>query len=312
MHASSSTPRYLVALAYAACCLLWGSTWMVVKVGLTDLPPLYFAAARMALAFALLTPFALRLGFSSLSVRVRWGLLGLGVVQLGLVYAIQFVAQQWAPSGLCAILFATFAVWVQVASRLWLPGHRLTGQAVAAVALGLGGVAVLQLPSLTGVTLEEHVLAGSALMVLGAFLCAVANVLVRRHLAQVAPLLLTWGQLLGGVVVLGALAVVEASAAAAPVAHWTPRAAGALVYLAVFGTVATYLIFFWLMPRLSMAAIGTIPMLDTTVAVLLGTVLLGEALRWELVAGGALVLASVALANLPGGTAPAPAVCTDA
>lgn len=301
MHASDRTPRALVYLGYAACCLLWGSTWMGVKVGLEDLPPLRFAAARMAVALAILTPFVLRQGFASASRRELAWLLGLGLLQIGAVFSLQFVAQQWIPSGLSAILFATFAAWVQLASRLWLPGYRLTGAGLLAVALGIGGVAVLQLPSLEGMQLADRALAGSALMVLDAVVCAVANVLVRRHLSRVAPLLLTWGQILGGTAVLAGLAALEAAAPGAAPAHWTPRAAGALAYLSLFGTVTTYLIFFWLMPRLSMAAIGTIPLLDTTVAVLLGTAFLGEPLRWEILVGGALVLGSVALANLKGG-----------
>ncbi len=300
MHASARTPRALVGLGYALCCLLWGSTWPVVRVGLEDLPPLRFAALRMGLALLCLTPVALRQGFKSLDRSKALLLLGIGTVQIGLCYALQFLAQQWIPSALAAILFATFAVWVQVSSRALLPGYRLSSAALAAVGLGVVGVAVIQLPQLRGLRLGEHAALGAGLMLLGAVLCAVVNVIVRLKLSAVPPVIMTFGNLLGGAVVLLVLALAEAHVGgpAVEAARFTPRAIFALLHLSLLGTVATYLTFFWLLPRLSMTAVGTIPLLDTTVAVLLGTVVLHEPLRPEVIAGGVLVLASVALANL--------------
>ena len=300
MHASARTPRALVGLGYALCCLLWGSTWPVVRVGLQDLPPLRFAALRMGLALLCLTPVALRQGFKSLDRSKALLLLGIGTVQIGICYALQFLAQQWIPSALAAILFATFAVWVQVSSRVLLPGYRLTAASLAAVALGVLGVAVIQLPALRGLQLGEHAALGAGLMLLGAALCAVVNVVVRLKLSAVPPVIMTFGNLLGGATVLLVLALYEAHAGgpAVEAARFTPRAIFALLHLSLLGTVATYLTFFWLLPRLSMTAVGTIPLLDTTVAVLIGTLLLHEPLRQEVIAGGLLVLVSVALANL--------------
>jgi drug/metabolite transporter (DMT)-like permease len=80
-------------------------------------------------------------------------------------------------------------------------------------------------------------------------------------------------------------------------ARFTPGAIVAVGYLAVFGTAVTYLCFFWLIPRVPMTAIGAIPLLDTTVAVTLGVLVLHERVGWPLLVGGALVLAGAALAN---------------
>ena len=306
MHASVRTPRALIALGYATCCLLWGSTWPVIKAGLEDLPPLRFAAMRMGLALLILTPVALRERPARLGPRTLGTVFAMGTVQIGACYALQFLGQQWIPAALAAILFATFAIWVQVTSRLFLPGYRLGRSAIAAVVLGIGGVIVIQLPALRGAALGERAGLGAGLMVLAALLCAGVNVFVRRRLSAVSPVVLTWGNLVGGVAVLTVLALLEAHGGgpAVQAARLTPRAIAALLHLAVFGTVVTYLTFFWLLPRLSMTAVGTIPLLDTTVAVTLGTLVLGEQLRSEVILGGLLVLSSVALANLsPGGEA---------
>jgi drug/metabolite transporter (DMT)-like permease len=297
MHASARTPKLLLALGYAACCLLWGSTWPVVRIGLADLPPLLFAVLRMGLALLFLAPFALRQGLRSLDRRSALELLFAGTVQIGLVYALQFLAQQWIPSALAAILFATFAVWVQGFSRLLLPGYRLTRAALLAVALGIAGVAVIQLPSLRGVHLGEKAALGAGLMLLGACLCAAVNVFMRKRLSAVPPVVMTAGNLLGGVLVLAIFALWEAHVGGAAQARFTARSVAALVHLSLLGTVATYLTFFWLLPRLTMTAVGTIPLLDTTVAVVIGGLVLHEPLPPEVFAGGALVLFSVGLAN---------------
>jgi drug/metabolite transporter (DMT)-like permease len=127
-------------------------------------------------------------------------------------------------------------------------------------------------------------------------LIAFANVLVRKELRELPSVVVTFGQVLSGALFLVALAgAVETGRTAS----FTPRAAIAVGYLAVFGTVVTYLLFFWLIPRVPMSAIGTIPLLDTSIAVTLGVIVLRERVGWPLLAGGALVLSAAALANQP-------------
>src|ERR1700730_2483460 len=133
-----------VRFLYVACCILWGSTWLVIKLGLRDLPPLLFAAPRMDPAAALLFPFAVRAGLLRLR-RLDWlAIGGIGLLQIGIPYALLFAAQQWVPSGLSAVLFATFPVWLLLLARVILPNHLLRPRAVAAAGLGLGGIVILE------------------------------------------------------------------------------------------------------------------------------------------------------------------------
>ncbi len=287
--------RVRIALAYVACFVLWGSTWLVIRLGLRDLPPLTFAATRMLLAAALLSPFAIGAGLRGLPTR-RWALLGaIGLLQIGVAYALTFVAQQWVPSGLTAVLFATFPVWVVFCARWLLPRHRLTGPKLLACGLGVAGIVVLQSRALQEQALSANAPLGGALILLGSMVVALANVLTRRHLADVKPLLLTFGQTVAGGALLALLAATFERGAEL---SWTPRVLLVLAYLAIFCTVLTYLLLFWLLPRVPMAAIGAIPLLDTTVAVALGAVVLGEPVGWHMLGGGALVLGAAAIANL--------------
>jgi drug/metabolite transporter (DMT)-like permease len=286
--------RAAVLLVYLGVSVLWGSTWLVVRLGLTHLPPLLFAGVRMAIAAALIAPFALRAGLAQVPPRTlrRIGLIGL--FQVALPYALLFAAQQWVPSGLSAVLFATFPVWIALLARILLPGERFTPARWASVLLGVAGVVVLQAPRLSGVEASAPIALGSVLIVLASIVVALANVLARRHLVTMSPLVLTAGHAaVGAAALLAASALVERGRPAA----FTAGAWGALLYLAVFGTVLTYVGLYWLVPRVSMTAIGAIPLLDTTVAVGLGTIVLREQVEWTLAAGGTMVLAAAALAN---------------
>jgi drug/metabolite transporter (DMT)-like permease len=123
---------------------------------------------------------------------------------------------------------------------------------------------------------------------------AFANVLVRKKLGAYPPIVIAFVQVFAGALLLAAFS--SALERGRPIA-FTPVSVFALVYLAVLGTAVTYLFLFWLIPRVPISAIGAIPLLDTTVAVILGAALLGERLGWPLLAGGALVLGGAALAN---------------
>jgi drug/metabolite transporter (DMT)-like permease len=286
-----------VPLAYAACCVFWGSTWLAIKLGLRDLPPLTFAAVRMALATAVLLPFALRSGMRALPGRLSVRVATVGLLQIGIPYGLLFAAQQWVPSSLAAVLFATFPVWLLLLARVLLPGQMLTPAKIVAAVLGIAGVAVVQAPALRGASMARTAAVGGGLIVAAAFVIALANVLIRRALTEIPPVVLTCMQVLAGSLLLALAAV--ALERGRP-AIWSPRALGAVAYLAVFGTALPYLALFWLLSRVPVAAIGAIPLLDTTVAVTLGALVLHEPIGWNLLGGGALVLGGAALANFTG------------
>jgi len=294
--------RAAVLVVYVGVACLWGSTWAVIRIGLQDLPPLLFAGVRMAIAAVLLAPFALRdRSWRTLPRGVPRRIVEVGVLQIALPYGLMFVAQQWVPSALAAILFATFPVWIALLAAWLLPGESLGLSVLVSAALGMAGIAVLERPHLAALQSSPRLVLGSALVVAASMVVALANVLVRRHLVAVSPLVMTAGQtVVGAVALLLAAALLERGA---PVAL-TRSALAAVLYLAVFATAVTYLGLYWLVPRVPIAAIGAIPLLDTTVAVLLGALLLDEPVGWHLAAGGALVLSAAALASRRRAAAP--------
>jgi len=279
---------------YLFLCAVWGSTWLVIKIGLRDLPPLRFAGFRMALACALLAPVALSRR-PRLSRREILFVAFCGFLQIGLSYALVFTASQWIESGLTAILFGSFPIWVGLLAHFLLPEEPLTPRALAAAALGLSGVVVIEAPAVGRLFSSGggRLLAGGVLVTGAAVVSAYANTLTKKTLSRVPPFVNVWGQtLIGAAFLFLCAALLERGAAA----RWTPSALGALAYLAVFGTALSFAGLFWLIPKVPVAVIGTIPLVDTLIAVILGSLVLHERLSARILAGGVLILAGVVLA----------------
>jgi drug/metabolite transporter (DMT)-like permease len=276
---------------YLGLCAVWGSTWLVIKIGLRDLPPLRFAGFRMGLACLLLAPFALA-GHWSLSRREVLYVALSGFLQIGLSYALLFTASQWIASGLAAILFASFPIWVGLFAHFLLPDEPLTRKAIAAAALGLAGVAVIEAPALGRLFSSPagHLAAGGSLVLVSAVVSAYANVLNKRSFARVPPVVNVWLQtLVGSAFLLLGAGILEKGAPA----RWSASALAALTYLAIFGTALTFAGLFWLIPKVPVAVVGTIPLVDTLIAVVLGNLVLNERLSLRILAGGAMILAGV-------------------
>lgn len=287
---------------YAFLCAVWGSTWLVIKLGLRDLPPLWFGGLRMALACALIAPFAIaRRGGAT--ARGRTGrILWSGALQIGVNYACIFLAEERIDSGLSAVLFATFPLFVALFAHAMLPDEPLTARVAVSAVLGLLGVAVIEGPALLTILSapDRTLLEGSGLILVSSVVAAYANVYNKKKLRGVAADWNTWLQTLSGSALLLVLAAVfEPSARLV----WTPRSAFALVYLAVLGTALPFAGLFWLLGRVPVSVIGTIPIVDTVIAVVLGSVILGESFSPRVLFGAGLILVAVLLAALPSRTA---------
>ncbi len=285
--------RGRVLFLYSLCCLIWGSTWLVIKIGLADFPPFEFAALRMGIACAVLAPISFRAGFPSLSAREWRAVAFSGILQIGFSYAFIFAAEAKIDSGLTAILFASFPIWVGLFAHALLPGEPLTRANLTAALFGLFGVAVLEFPALRGL-LRGGSLGWTAFFpAASAVSSALSNVWIKRHLSRVSPAVNLWGQTL-----VGSLFLLFLSFSFERHARilWTPKAVASLLYLSIPGTVVAFLALLWLIPRVPMSTIGVIPLIDTLIAVLLGVVVLAEPFGWRIFFGGLLILGGAALA----------------
>ena len=282
-------------LVYSALCLIWGSTWMANKIGLGGAPPLRFAGLRIAIACLVLLPFAFRRGARWPSRRETKFIALAGFLQIGLFYGLILTAQQWIESGLAAMLFATFPICAGVFAHFLLPDEPLTRRTIAAAGLGLAGVALIEGEAVVRAVRSEFgaIAAGGALVFAAALVSGYASVTVKKQLGRVDPIVNVWEEtLVGAVFLLTMSALLERGKPSS----WTPSSVGALVYLGIFGTALTFVGLFWLIKRVPISVVSTIPLVDTAIAVMLGAVFLGERLPARTLFGGALILLGVVLA----------------
>src|SRR5215471_1493922 len=133
--------------AFLGLSAIWSGNWLVIRIGLRDLPPFLFAAARMAIAVPLL--FLLARGFPKSTPRERAWIGLVGFLQIGVSYGCVYTAEQWIDSSLAAVFFATFPIWMAILGHLALEGERLTARTALAALLGFAGIVLLESPALT-------------------------------------------------------------------------------------------------------------------------------------------------------------------
>jgi drug/metabolite transporter (DMT)-like permease len=284
---------------YLFLCAIWGSTWLAIKIGLEYFPPLRFAGWRIALACLVLVPFAFRRRNTRPNGKELRYMVLAGFLQIGLFYALTFTALQWIESGLSALLFATFPICAGVFAHYLLPNEPLTARTLAAAGLGLVGVALIEGRAIVRALQADvgALVRGGGLVFAAAVVAAWASVLVKKHLGRVDPIFNVWAEtLVGAAFLLPLAALVERGRPS----QWTPAAVGSLVYLAVLGTSVTFVGLFWLIKRVPISVVSTIPLVDTVIAVVLGALVLHERLPARSLAGGALILAGVFLATRGG------------
>src|SRR5260370_6690653 len=157
-------------------CGIWGSTWLFIKLGLADLPPLTFAGIRFVIASLILTVLVLARRARWPRTRSDWILIAIsGALQFSLNYGLVFWGEQYISSGLAAVLQSTFPAFGLVIAHFYLPRERMTTVKVVGVLLGVLGVAVIFSDQLS--IAGKMALLGSMALVLSAFFCSYSNVL---------------------------------------------------------------------------------------------------------------------------------------
>jgi drug/metabolite transporter (DMT)-like permease len=281
-------------------CLIWGSTWLFIKLGLRDLPPLSFAATRFLLATAILSAIVAARRMSLPEGRAEWWLIAkTGVLAFALNYGLLFWGEQHISSGLAALIQATIPVFGMLFAHPYLPGERLNARKLMGALLGVVGVGVIfssQLGAEGGMAAW-----GSAAVLAGAVFVAYANVLVKARGARLDAAVLAAGQMACGFVVLAAAGLAFEGN---PLNfRWTPLALVCLLYLTLVGSVAAFLLFYWLVRHVDVTKTMLIALVTPLAAVLLGMLVLGEEVTWRTLAGGALILAGIGLVVLRRGRA---------
>lgn len=279
-------------LVWLVLCVIWGSTWLFIKLGLADLPPLTFAGIRFVIASAILFALIRARHIPLPKDRADWQLLGLtGVLSFSLNYGLLFWGEQYISSGLAALLQATIPVFGLVIAHFHLPGERMTPARVAGVVLGICGVGVVFSNQLS--VAGGRAFIGSVALVFSSFFVAYSNVLIKARAAKLDPAIIAAGQMFFGLIPLLLIGIpLEGN----PLHfRWTTMAVVSLFYLALIGSVVAFLLYYWLMQNMDVTKTMLIALVTPVVAVMLGMIVLNEELGWRTLAGGLMIMAGIGL-----------------
>ncbi len=279
-------------LVWLVLCLIWGSTWLFIKLGLESLPPLTFAGIRFVIASIILFSLvaARRLPFP----RRRRDLMLLaviGILSFSLNYGLVFWGEQYISSGLAALLQSMLPAFGLIIAHYYLPGEPITLPRILGVVMGVIGVGVIFSNQLR--VSGPKALLGSAALVLSAFCAAYANVLVKAYCKHIDPIVLAAGQMMFGLVPLLLIGIpLEGNPFRF---HWTRMALISLFYLAIVGTVIAFSLYYWLIRNMKVTDTMLIALVTPVVAVILGMLVLKETLEWRTLAGGLMIISGIGL-----------------
>jgi drug/metabolite transporter (DMT)-like permease len=273
-------------------CLIWGSTWLFIKLGLRDLPPITFAGIRFALASLILSLMVLARRAAWPRTRRDWILIAVvGILQFSLNYGLGFWGEQYISSGLAAVLQSSFPAFGLIIAHFYLPQERLSGARVIGVLLGICGIAVIFSDQLS--IAGTMALLGSVALVLSAFFGSYSNVLVKAYGGKIDPQVFAACQMIFGFVPLLAIGI---STEGNPLHfRWTTMAVISLMYLTIVGSVVAFALYYWLVRNMDVTNTMLIALVTPVVAVILGMIVLDESLNWRLLAGGACIISGIGL-----------------
>jgi drug/metabolite transporter (DMT)-like permease len=290
--------RLTAIVAFAGLCAIWGSTWLAIKVGLRDLPPISFAGIRFALAAAIFGAIIVQRGVRLPWAARDWRLLAwTGFLTITINYALVFWAELHISSGLAAVLNATIPLFGLPLAHRSLASEPMTAPKVGGVVLGVLGLAIVFGAELGG---DGPLALWASVGVLVASLAgAQAGVLIKARGTHLDPSILAGVQMAAGSV---PLLLAGFALEGNPLRFvWTPSAVASLVYLTVVGSVVAFLAYYWLIRNIEVTRVLLIPLITPLVAVGLGAAFLGERFGWGAALGALAILSGVGLAVWNGG-----------
>jgi drug/metabolite transporter (DMT)-like permease len=287
------TERSGIWLSYFIISTVWGTTWFAIRIGLETIPPFLSAGIRCCLAAVVLYLLLRIRGEVIPTSRIAWRVYAaLGVLTIGIPFALVYWGQQYIATGLSSILFALFPVCVALVSHVMLKSEPLNIFKVASIVLGFLGVMVIFSSDIA--VAESNSVLGMLAILVAVFLQSVALVVIKKYGEPVSPMAMNFvGMAIGGTMVLALSMLVESGR---PVV-WTWQGIASLAYLTIVGSVITFLAYYWLLKRIDAVYLSLSSFINPIVAVLIGSLALGERLSPLTFTGAGLVLIGMLAAN---------------
>jgi drug/metabolite transporter (DMT)-like permease len=288
--------RFGAYVAFAAICVIWGTTFAAIRVAIETIPTFLVAGVRFLVAALLLFVIARWRGARFPASRREWrdqviaGLLMAGTANTLVVYA-----EHTLSSGLAALLAATIPIWMAALEAL-LGISSLTPKQVAGLGLGFGGVGLLVAPAIGHIELSWGFVVAVGAMQLNAILWNVGTLIARRHRTRTSPMAAAVVQMFSG----GAAITILAFATGEHLTRgmFSIRSSVAVLYLAVLGSVVAYTAYNYAQAKLSARKVSSYAYVNPVIAVFTGALFLREPVTPRMIAAMAIIMGGVALIQI--------------
>ncbi|MES2522704.1 MAG: drug/metabolite exporter YedA [Gemmatimonadota bacterium] len=305
MNESTSAPEHAtraqLILGFAVIYIVWGSTYLAIRIGLETIPPFFMGAVRFLIAGTLMYAWA-RLRGATRPTKAEWKSSAIvGCLLLFIGNGSVSWAEQRVSSGMASLLVATVPLWLVLCE--WAQGQPPRVTKLIGVAIGLAGVGLLVLPAsgppVPGAAPETVVdPVGAIVLTVSALSWTIGSLYARTAtMAKPATLAIAMQMLVGGSMLL-ALSTVTGEVSHVMRSHVSTNSLLALLYLIVFGSLVGFSTYMWLLRVASPTAVGTYAYVNPVVAVLLGVLVLGERLPAQGVLAMLVIVAGVAMVSL--------------
>ena len=279
---------------FSTLCLIWGTTWLAIKIGLEGIPPFLGVGLRFLIAGTLLLVIGIvrnrKLIYSKELLRIS---LIIGILLFTLSYGAVYWAEQYISSGLASVLFATMPLFVALFARIILKNELLNPTRLLGMLIGVGGTGLIFSESVGISNLNEF--RGLIVTLISPITAALAIVITKKHIHNHDTFFLNgWSMLLGGLVT---LSVHFAYGSPYPVV-WDMVSISALLYLTLVGSALAFGIYFWMLQHTEATTVSFVTVISPVIAVFIGAIVLSERLTGLQIVGSFFVLSGVLLSEV--------------
>ena len=283
-----------IYIAYALLSIIWGTTWLALKVSLNEgMVPSYAVGIRFlfsGIIFWLIMFFRReKVPFNKRAISLY---LQFGFLNFGISYALTYWATQFLYSNLASILWASFPIITSLMAHFYLPDEKLNKKKIISLALGIAGTVFII--SQSGNLGGKNVSMGIVVILIAIIVASWPNAYLKKYKSEVNTFQLNaMSQTIGGIFLLCIAIFTEPGQAMI----WTKTNLIATVYLIIFGSVITFSLYFWLFSYLSLTQITYVTFFPPIIAIIIGWIFLDEQLSFMIIIGASLIILGALLVN---------------
>jgi drug/metabolite transporter (DMT)-like permease len=283
--------RLKISFGFIIICILWGSSWAATKLALEAIPPFLGLGIRFSIA-------SIILGVIIITQRLRvphdtgfWKLIFiLCTASFMIPFVLFYWAQMYVDSGLASVLFSTFPLWVAILSHYFLPYEKITFPRILGLGLGFLGIIVIFENGLSHVNM--FILIGMGAIITGAMIQAYGLVALRRFGSNMHPVMLNFWPMIFCTIPLFVISGITEDYSSIV---WDTKAIGSLMYLSLFCTVITFIVYFWLVKHVEVVVLSLSAFITPIIALLISVAIMDERLTTTTLFGSCIVLSGVAI-----------------